>query len=105
MEHHTLASPPSQDPASAQLLYIVHELLRCSLWHNAMTGRLLEELAEVKARQQGLYDLLVPRFNQYFRDDFEARLAWIACCELLEQPNRPFPGDLPSAREDERDAI
>ena len=105
MSQFTGAVPDPQGPAPPQVLDTLNELLHSQLWHNGLIGRLLEELEEVKAAQRRLYDLLVPRFNEYFRDDSQARMAWIVYCQLSGQPERPFPGDLPSAREDERDAI
>ena len=51
-------------------------------------------LAEVLSRQQRLYELLTPRFNLYFRDESEARMAW-ACFNILrDTPDAPFPPDV-----------
>ena len=105
MRHDTRASPGPQEPAPSQLLDIVCQLLRSHLWHNSLFGHLLEELEEVHSRQQRLYELLTPRFNSYFRDDSQARMAWECVNILRGTPDALFPGDLPSAREDERDAI
>ena len=55
-------------------------------------------LAEVMGRQQRLYDLLVRRFNEHFRDDPEARFAWELFNILRGTPGAPFPADAKKAR-------
>ena len=59
-------------------------------------GKLKQQ--DLEARQQRLYDIITPRFNEFFRSEDEARMAWEVYKVLIDEPVRRFPGDLPCAR-------
>ena len=50
-----------------------------------------EVMASLEDRLRRLYDLITPRFNEYFRSEAEAHMAWTLFSILRETPDAPFP--------------
>ena len=48
-------------------------------------------------RLQQALDFVIPRFDQFFRYESDARAAWEPFCTALGEPGRPFPRDASDA--------
>ena len=91
------AAPPVSQHGEAQLADLLIHLMDAI---ERLSDRLLDieirhwvSVAEVMRRQERLYDLLVLRFNDHFRDDPEARFVWELFNILRGTPGAPFPAD------------
>ena len=55
-------------------------------------------MASLEDKLRCLYQLITPRFNEYFRSEAEARVAWTLFTILLGTPEAPFPADTKKPR-------
>ena len=52
-----------------------------------------EVTASLEDKLRCLYQLITPRFNEFFRSEAEARMGWELFKILRETPDAPFPDD------------
>ena len=90
------------DSRAAQSDQVINDLVR----NSGLVGRHVEELyklirvqdevmASYEDKLRRLFELITPRFNDYFQSEGEARMAWPLFAILRRTPNAPFPGDAP----------
>lgn len=95
----------STDFGAAQLARAIGGLVE----NQALMSRHVEELynlirvqdavmTSLEDKLRRLYELLTPRFNEYFRFESEARAVWELFNDLRGTPDAPFPGDAKKRR-------